>query len=63
MRREAVISAHHYGIHVRPYRNTTVADVSGAGSVAQNSWCISGNLRLCLGCASERVRNVQGSDA
>lgn len=35
VRREAVICAHHYGIHVRPYRNTVVADVSGAGSVAQ----------------------------
>lgn len=35
MRREAVICAHHYGAHVRPYRNPAVGDVSGAGSVAE----------------------------
>lgn len=35
MRREAIICAHHYGIHARPYRNITVADEYDAGCVAQ----------------------------
>lgn len=35
VRREAIICAHHYGIHVRPYGSITVADESDAGCVTQ----------------------------